>query len=80
MEDIVKYADKVLVMNRGRLFCYEDIDTVFSRAREIRQVGLDIPQITKLSHLLAEKGVDLGDDVYTTERAKERILTLIEQK
>ncbi len=80
MEDIVKYADKVLVMNRGRLFCYEDTDTVFSRAREIRQVGLDIPQITKLSHLLAEKGVDLGDDVYTTERAKERILTLIEQK
>lgn len=80
MEDIVKYADKVLVMNRGRLFCYEDTDTVFSRAREIRQVGLDIPQITKLSHLLAEKGIDLGDDVYTTERAKERILTLIEQK
>ncbi len=80
MEDIVKYADKVLVMNRGRLFCYEDTDVVFSRAREIKQVGLDIPQITKLSHLLAEKGIDLGEDVYTTERAKERILTLFEQK
>ena len=80
MEDIVKYADKVLVMNHGRLFCYEDTDTVFSRAREIRQVGLDIPQITKLSHLLAENGIDLGDDVYTIERAKERILILTEQK
>ncbi|MBQ7835020.1 MAG: energy-coupling factor transporter ATPase [Ruminiclostridium sp.] len=80
MEDIVKYADKVLVINRGRLFCYEDTDVVFSRAREIKQVGLDIPQITKLSHLLAEKGIDLGEDVYTTERAKERILTLFEQK
>lgn len=80
MEDIVKYADKVLVMNRGRLFCYEDTDVVFSRAREIRQVGLDIPQITKLSHLLSENGVELGDDVYTIERAKERILSLYEQK
>ena len=80
MEDIVKYADKVLVMNHGRLFCYEDTDIVFSRAREIKQVGLDIPQITKLSHLLAEKGIDLGEDIYTTDRAKERILTLFEQK
>ncbi len=79
MEDIVKYADKVLVMNRGRLFCYEDTDVVFSRAREIRQVGLDIPQITKLSHLLAENDIDLGDDIYTTERAKDRILNLYEQ-
>lgn len=77
MEDIVKYADKVLVMNHGRLFCFEKTDAVFSRAREIRQVGLDIPQITKLSHLLAENGIDLGDDVYTIERAKDRILTLM---
>ncbi len=80
MEDIVKYADKVLVMNRGRLFCYEDTDVVFSRAREIRQVGLDIPQITRLSHLLSENGIDLGEDIYTIHRAKERILSLYEQK
>ena len=77
MEDIVKYADKVLVMNHGRLFCFEKTDLVFSRARELRQVGLDIPQITKLSHLLAENGIDLGEDVYTIERAKERILILL---
>jgi len=77
MEDIVKYADKVLVMNHGRLFCYENTDVVFSRAREIRQVGLDIPQITKLSHLLFENGIDLGEDIYTVERAKERLLTIL---
>ena len=77
MEDIVKYAYKVLVMNHGRLFCYENTDAVFSRAREIRQVGLDIPQITKLSHLLAENGIDLGEDIYTVERAKERLLSIL---
>lgn len=76
MEDIVKYADRVLVMNRGRLFCFEETDEVFRRAREIRQVGLDIPQITKLSHLLSEHGILLGDDVYTTERAAKRITAL----
>ncbi len=77
MEDIVKYADKVLVMNHGRLFCYEDTDEVFRRAREIRQVGLDIPQITKLDHLLEQENVLLGEDIYTVERAKERLMKLL---
>lgn len=80
MEDIVRYADKVLVMNRGRLFCYEETDAVFRRAREIRQVGLDLPQITKLSHLLAERGILLGEDIYTVERARDRILALCENE
>lgn len=74
MEDIVKYANKVLVMNRGKLFCYESTDKVFSMSEELQEIGLDIPQITKLSHLLAEKGIDIGSDVYTVERAKERLL------
>lgn len=78
MEDIVKYADKVLVMNRGKLFCYEDTDVVFSYSRELRQVGLGIPQISRLSHILAEKGMNLGEDIYTVERAKKRILEIID--
>ena len=80
MEDIVKYADKVLVMNRGRLFCYEDVDKVFSRSKEIQMIGLDVPQTTRLSLMLKEHGVDLGDDVYTIERAKQRLLEQIKGK
>ncbi len=76
MEDIVKYAEKILVMNRGRLFCYEDTDTVFSRTRELEQIGLGIPQISRLSHILAAEGMDIGKDIYTTERAKKRILEI----
>lgn len=77
MEDIVKYADKVMVMNKGKLFCYEDMDKVFSMSRELREIGLDIPQITKLAHLLKEKGIDIGNDIYTVERAKERLLKML---
>lgn len=80
MEDIVKFADKVLVMNRGQLFCYADIDTVFSKSKELQMIGLDIPQITKLSHLLKSDGVDIGDDIYTVARAKERITELLKGK
>lgn len=80
MEDIVKFADKVLVMNRGQLFCYADIDTVFSKSKELQMIGLDIPQITKLSHLLKSDGVDIGNDIYTVQRAKERITELLKGK
>ena len=77
MEDIVKYADKVLVMKRGQLFCYEDTDKVFSMSKELQMIGLDIPQITKLSHLLREHGIDIGNDIYTVKRAKERLLKIL---
>ena len=77
---IVKFADKVLVMNRGQLFCYADIDTVFSKSKELQMIGLDIPQITKLSHLLKSDGVDIGNDIYTVARAKERITELLKGK
>jgi energy-coupling factor transport system ATP-binding protein len=73
MEDIVKYASKVLVMNRGGIFCYEETDKVFARAGEITEIGLGVPQITRLCERLRGMGVDLGNDVYTVERAAERI-------
>ena len=76
MEDIVKYAEKILVMNRGRLFCYEDTDVVFGRTRELEQIGLGIPQISRLSHILDKNGMFIGNDIYTVERAKQRILEI----
>lgn len=77
MEDIVKYAGKVLVMNKSRLFCYDTVDRVFGRTDELAKIGLDIPQITRMSHILRDLGTDIGSDVYTTERAAERLLPLI---
>jgi len=77
MEDIVKYATKVLVMNKAKLFCYDDTDKVFERTDELAKIGLDVPQVTRMSHILKDMGVDIGNDIYTTERAAERLLTLI---
>ena len=74
MEDIVKYAARVIVMNKGGLFLYEKTDKVFSHADEIVEIGLDVPQITRLARLLKSCNIDIGDDIYTVERAKERIL------
>ncbi len=77
MEDIVKYATKVLVMNKAKLFCYDDTDKVFERTDELAKIGLDVPQVTRMSHILKDLGTDIGNDIYTTRRAAERLLTLI---
>ena len=77
MEDIVKYSGKVLVMNKSRLFCYDTVDRVFARTEELAKIGLDVPQVTRMSHILKSLGTDIGNDIYTTERAAERLLPLI---
>ena len=77
MEDIVRYATKVLVMNKSKLFCYDDTDRVFERTDELAGIGLDVPQITRMSHILKEMGIDIGNDIYTTQRAAQRLTALI---
>ena len=79
MEDIVKYAEKVLVMNKGKIFCHEETDKVFAKQDEIIKIGLDVPQITNIIMKLREKGINLGNDIYTVERAKEIILEYLDK-
>ena len=77
MEDIVKFATKVLVMNKGQVFCYDETDKVFERTEELVSIGLDVPQITRLSHKLGDLGINIGSDIYTVDRAAQRLLQLI---
>lgn len=74
MEDIAGFADKILVMNKGKLFCYDDTEKVFSRAEEISDIGLDVPQITRVFIELKKRGIDFGKDVYTLEYAENLLL------
>lgn len=80
MEDIAGFADKILVMNKGSLFCYDDTERVFSRAEEISEIGLDVPQITKVFIELKKQGLDFGKDVYTLEYAKNLLLKRLSAK
>ncbi|MBR3815974.1 MAG: energy-coupling factor transporter ATPase [Clostridia bacterium] len=77
MEDISKLATKVLVMNNSRLAYYGTVDEVFSHAEELKEMGLNIPQITGLFLRLKEKGFDVRTDIYTLEKAKDEILKLL---
>lgn len=74
MEDIASFADKILVMSNSRLFCYDETVKVFARSKEISDIGLDVPQITKVFEKLKERGIDFGKEVYTVEYAKNLLL------
>lgn len=80
MEDVAKYASKILLMNKSELFCYDDTPAVFRRADEISHMGLSVPQITKVFNVLRAKGYDLDRDVYTVSQAKEAILKYLSEK
>ena len=77
MEDIAKYADKVLVMSRKKIAMYDTVEKVFARAPELLELGLSVPQVTKIFLKLREMGVDVPADVYTIPYA---VKTLLEAK
>lgn len=74
MEDVAKFASKILVMNKGKLFCYDDTAAVFRRSSEIAEMGLAVPQITRVFDRLRAMGYDLPRDIYTVEQAKAAVL------
>lgn len=74
MEDVARFASKILVMNKGKLFCYDDTAAVFRRSAEIAEMGLAVPQITRVFDRLRTMGYDLPRDIYTVEQAKAAVL------
>ena len=73
MEDVARFAQKILVMNKGEVFCYDTPPAVFARADEIAAIGLSVPQITKVFSMLRSRGIDIRGDVYTIEYAMKTI-------
>lgn len=69
MEEAAEAADRAVVMNKGTVVMNDSIDNVFSRAEELRSIGLDIPMITQLCIKLKNSGLDIADGIYTVDAA-----------
>ena len=74
MEDIAKYADKVLVMHRAGVAMYDTVENIFARAPELLELGLSVPQVTQIFLRLKEMGLDIKTDVYTMPYAVKTVL------
>ena len=80
MEDIARYANRVLVMDQRRVAMYDEVEKVFARAPELLELGLSVPQVTKIFLKLREMGLDIATDVYTTPYAVKTVLKALEAK
>lgn len=80
MEDIARYADRIIVMNHGEVM-YNDVPAkVFEHYWELEKVGLAAPQVTYIMHDLKEKGFDVDADVTTVEAAADEIVRALEKR
>lgn len=79
MDDVAKYTNKVIVMNDGKIEMIGAPGKVFTNAARLREIGLDVPQITTLFAKLSEKfpEYNINREVFTLEDAKAALLNLI---
>lgn len=69
MEDIARLSDKVLVMNKGKKYMFDKKEVVFSDSKKLENIGLNIPQITKLMIMLKNNGVNISSECFTVDEA-----------
>jgi len=77
MEDVAKYVDRILVMNKGNLVMDQETRKVFARYKELEEMYLAAPQVTYITNELKAKGLDINTDATTVAEAKEDILKYI---
>lgn len=66
MEEII-HADKAVVMDKGRVALYGTPREIFSQVGKLKELRLDVPQVTLLAHELQKKGLEIPDGILTTE-------------
>ena len=74
MEDVAKYVDRIIVMNKGEVLMDQIPKEVFKRYKELEEVGLAAPQVTYIMHALKDKGMPVSADATTIEEARLEIL------
>ena len=77
MEDIARYASKIMVMNEGSLTQFGTVDQVFSKTDELISIGLAVPQITKIFAELSKRGFPVNPNIYTVEAASAEIIKVL---
>ncbi len=69
MEDVAKLADRILVMNGGKVEMFDTPREIFKRGNRLLEIGLNVPQITRICDGLRARGIAVPEGIYTIEEA-----------
>lgn len=67
MEDVAKYVDDILVLHAGRIIYFDAPKNVFKHAEQLANMGLDIPEISKIVQALNQNGFAIAEDIFEIE-------------
>ena len=79
MEEVID-ADRVIVMDDGKLVMDGTPREIFSRVKELKEYRLDVPQVTELAYELKQAGVNLPDGILTMDELMEKLLPILHEK
>lgn len=74
MDDVAKLADRLLVMNHGKVEFFDTPTEVFKNEARLKEIGLDVPQVLQLANQLREKGFEISSDILTIDDIKNEIV------
>ena len=77
MEDVAKYVSRLLVLSHAKVVCFDTPSNVFARGDALEEMGLALPQVTRIFHALREKGITVPEEVYTVKYGAEQLLKLL---
>lgn len=77
MEDVAKYANRIIVMNNGQVMFNDEPKAVFAHYKKLEEIGLAAPAVTYIMNGLKELGYNLNTSATTLEEAKDEILSFI---
>ena len=80
MEDVATIADRVLVMNKGKAAMYGTVQQVYSRGSELKDMGLNVPEVTDVFLKLRDMGIECRTDIFTLEQGKAELQRLLAAK
>ena len=74
MEDVGKLAERIVVMNKGKVTLTGKPAEIFKEVETLEEIGLAVPQVTYLMRALKEKGFNVSDEVFTVEEGSKELL------
>ncbi len=79
MEDVANIAEMVVVMNNGHVAMTGSVAEVFSRGAELKGMGLNVPEVTRVTDNLRDMGYAVPEHVYTVEYAAKHLAAMIKE-
>lgn len=80
MEDVAAYANRLVVLDRGKIVMDGSPEKVFSREEDLEAIGLALPQVTKLMRTLRSKGMDVDPTALTVDQAFQSLKSYLEAR